>query len=45
MRFDKILTLNEGRIVEYGTHAELEKDGGYYNRLLDEHTTHSESEQ
>jgi ATP-binding cassette subfamily B protein len=42
MQFDKILTLSHGEIAEFGTHDELQNLGGYYSRLLDEHSTHSE---
>ena len=32
---DKIIILNEGRIVEMGTHKELLALGGYYKEIYD----------
>ena len=32
--FDQILVLRRGRLVEYGTHAELVQLGGYYFRMV-----------
>ena len=32
---DKILVLDQGRIVESGTHSDLLKQKGYYNRLFE----------
>lgn len=34
-RFDKIIVLDEGRIAEMGTHAELVGNGGYYQYLYE----------
>jgi len=34
-RMDEILVLESGRIVERGTHAELEASPGTYRRILD----------
>ena len=34
-RMDEILVLERGRIVERGTHAELEASHGPYRRMLD----------
>ncbi len=34
-RMDEIVVLDEGRIVERGTHAALRAAGGLYRRLLD----------
>jgi subfamily B ATP-binding cassette protein MsbA len=31
---DRILVLNQGRIVESGTHADLKAAGGYYANLV-----------
>ena len=31
---DKILVLNKGEIVEYGTHSELSSLNGYYSELI-----------
>lgn len=42
MSFDKILTLAEGEMAEFGTHLELQNSGGYYNRLLEEHSLEEE---
>ena len=39
MSFDKILTLENGRLVEFGSHEELESSGGYYSRLLVDNMT------
>jgi len=36
MEFDKILVLEDGRIVEIGTHEELLASGGYYKEMLDQ---------
>ena len=33
---DKIVVMDNGRIAEYGTHAELLKKGGLYTKLLEE---------
>lgn len=35
---DRIVVLSNGRIVEDGTHAELSRDGGEYERLWDRQT-------
>lgn len=35
LHFDHIIVLDEGRIVEAGTHEELLENGGYYRDLLD----------
>ncbi len=35
MHADKIIVLDEGRIVESGTHAELKSAGGIYSRVCD----------
>jgi ATP-binding cassette subfamily B protein len=32
---DEILVIDEGRIVQRGTHAELLREGGLYQRLYD----------
>ena len=32
---DKILVMDQGRIVESGTHLDLLKQKGYYNRLFE----------
>ena len=32
---NRILVIDEGRIVEQGTHAELSRRGGVYGRLAD----------
>ncbi|MDX1685160.1 MAG: ABC transporter ATP-binding protein [Saprospiraceae bacterium] len=34
MSFDKIITLDNGEVVEFGHPENLENSGGYYNRLL-----------
>jgi ATP-binding cassette subfamily B protein len=34
-KVDRILVLNEGRLVEEGTHSELYKRGGVYRDLFD----------
>ena len=33
---DKIIVINDGRIVETGTHDELMRLGGYYRKMIDE---------
>jgi ATP-binding cassette, subfamily B, bacterial len=35
---DKIFVLDQGRLVEQGTHAELSRGGGLYQRLYEEQT-------
>jgi len=35
LSFDKIMVIDEGKIVEYGTHDELIDKGGYYNDLVE----------
>ena len=32
---DQILVMEEGKIVESGTHAELQEQGGLYKKLLE----------
>ena len=36
LSFDKIMVLDEGRIVEMGTHDELLESGGYYRDMLEQ---------
>jgi ATP-binding cassette subfamily B protein len=36
LRADQILVVEDGRIVDRGTHAELYRRGGLYARLVDE---------
>ena len=35
LQFDKILVIEDGKIVEQGTHDTLVKNGGYYSELFD----------
>ena len=39
-RSDYVVVLEQGRIVEQGTHAELARAGGAYQRLFDEQTAY-----
>lgn len=36
--FDKIVVIDEGRVVEIGTHADLMESGGYYAKLFNYQT-------
>ena len=38
LQFDKIIVLDEGRIVEEGTHSELLQQRGYYYQLYEKQT-------
>ncbi|MBK7425724.1 MAG: ABC transporter ATP-binding protein [Saprospiraceae bacterium] len=40
MDFDKIVVLENGTIVEEGTHAELLQNQGYYARMFEQQKTH-----
>jgi len=37
MRADKIIVLDEGRVVEQGTHGELAAAGGLYSRMWEDY--------
>ena len=45
MKFDKILTLENGQLAEFGSHEELESSGGYYSRLLADHISEGKTEE
>jgi ABC-type multidrug transport system fused ATPase/permease subunit len=34
---DRVLVIDDGKLMEQGTHAELSRDGGLYDRLWREH--------
>lgn len=44
LQFDKIIVLDEGRIVEQGTHEELLQQNGYYTDLYEKQTIEETSQ-